>query len=144
MNLDHTELETKAGFAADALVTHSDMLRAFEEFKSANDEREAKRADVLLDEKVARINAALDLQSRRLDELTLKSARPRLGAEAQAARNASAIEHKTAFEAYVRTGESAGLRALETKAMSVSSNPDGGYLVTPEVEQEIGMILNAF
>ena len=31
-------------------------------------------------------------------------------------------------------GESAGLRALEAKAMSVGSNPDGGYLVPPEIE----------
>jgi HK97 family phage major capsid protein len=38
----------------------------------------------------------------------------------------------------VRSGESAGLRALETKAMSVGSNPDGGYLVPSEVETEIG------
>ncbi len=35
-------------------------------------------------------------------------------------------------------GESAGLRALEVKAMSVGSNPDGGYLVPPEIETEIG------
>ncbi len=143
MDIERTELETKAGFAADALVTHSDMLRAFEDFKSANDEREGKRADVLLEEKVARINAALDLQSRRLDEIALKSARPRLGAQAEAARDASAIEHKAAFEAYVRSGESAGLRALEMKAMSAGSNPDGGYLVTPEVETEIGKRLAA-
>jgi HK97 family phage major capsid protein len=38
----------------------------------------------------------------------------------------------------MRSGESAGLRALEVKAMSVGSNPDGGYLVPPEVETEIG------
>ena len=36
-------------------------------------------------------------------------------------------EHKAAFDEYVRRGESGNLRALETKAMSVGSNPDGGY-----------------
>jgi HK97 family phage major capsid protein len=38
----------------------------------------------------------------------------------------------------VRAGESTGLRELETKAMSVGSNPDGGYLVPEEIEREIG------
>ena len=58
------------------------------------------------------------------------------GARRASARAAQrrALEHKAAFEAYVRTGESAGLRALEVKAMSVGSNPDGGYLVPPEIE----------
>ncbi len=40
-------------------------------------------------------------------------------------------------------GESASLRALETKAMSVGSNPDGGYLVPVEIETEIGKRLAA-
>jgi HK97 family phage major capsid protein len=41
----------------------------------------------------------------------------------------------------VRSGEAAGLRALEMKAMSIASNPDGGYLVPPELETEIGQRL---
>jgi HK97 family phage major capsid protein len=142
--MEHSQLETKAGMPAEALVTHAEMLRAFEEFKSANDEREgARRADVLLEEKVARIDAALDQQVRRLDEIVLKSARPQLGAQFDAARTQSQLEHKVAFEAYIRSGESAGLRALEVKAMAVGSNPDGGYLVPTEVEHEIGQRLAA-
>jgi HK97 family phage major capsid protein len=142
--MEHSQLETKAGMPAEALVTHAEMLRAFEEFKSANDEREgARRADVLLEEKVARIDAALDQQVRRLDEIVLKSARPQLGAQFDAARTQSQLEHKAAFEAYIRSGESAGLRALEVKAMAVGSNPDGGYLVPTEVEHEIGQRLAA-
>src|SRR5205809_7966703 len=38
----------------------------------------------------------------------------------------------------MRKGESVGLRALEMKAMSVGSNPDGGYVVPLEMEQAIG------
>lgn len=140
---DH--LETKAGFAADAAVTHAEMLRAFEAFRETNDERlaqiERKRADVLLDEKVARINDVIDSHQRRLDDLTLKGARPALGAGH--AQPHAAREHKAAFESYVRSGESSGLRQLEVKAMSVSSSPDGGYLVPPEVEVEIGRRLTS-
>jgi HK97 family phage major capsid protein len=134
--------ETKAGaLQNDALVTHDEMLRAFEAFKEANDERiaaaERKRADPLLEEKVTRIGATLDAQTRRLDEMALKGARPPLGRERETA-PAAAREHKAAFESYVRAGESTGLRELETKAMSVGSNPDGGYLVPEEIEREIG------
>jgi HK97 family phage major capsid protein len=138
-----TELETKAGIAGDALVTHNELhgelMRAFEAFKAANDERlDAKRGDVLLEEKVARIDAALDAATKKLDAITLKGARPAFGRDAVAAKSAQEIEHKAAFEAYVRAGEAAGLRALESKAMSIGSNPDGGYLVPAEVETEIG------
>ena len=43
----------------------------------------------------------------------------------------------------MRSGEATGLRALERKAMSVGSNPDGGYLVPPEIETQIGQRLTA-
>ena len=49
-----------------------------------------------------------------------------------------ASEHKAAFEAYVRTGESGGLKRLEAKAVSSVTTPDSGYLVPPETEAEIG------
>ncbi len=44
MDIDtHNELETKAGIPFDAVVTHGDMMRAFEAFQEAHDERLAKR-----------------------------------------------------------------------------------------------------
>lgn len=146
MDLDtHDHLETKAGLPPDAAVTHAEMMRAFDAFRDANDERlaqiERKRSDGLLDEKVSRINSVIDAHTRRLDELTLKGARPALGAGI--GQTQSQREHKAAFESYVRSGESGGLRQLEMKAMSVGSNPDGGYLVPPEVETEIGRRLTA-
>ena len=40
MDIDtHNELETKAGIPLDAVVTHGDMMRAFEAFKETNDQR---------------------------------------------------------------------------------------------------------
>lgn len=137
------DLETKAGIPHDAVVTHGDMMRAFEAFKEANDERLDKRdADVILEEKLARIDKAIETQARRLDEITLKAARPAFAAE-RGANGGTALEHKQTFEAYVRTGETANLRALETKAMSAGSNADGGYLVPPEIENAIGQRLTA-
>ena len=131
-------LETKVAFG--------DMMQAFAAFREANDERLAQiearmSADVVTSEKVDRINRAVDEAKARLDELTLKARRPQLSGAEEAA--PVAREHKQAFHAYVRKGESHGLSALEAKAMSVSSGPDGGFLVPPEVETEIGRRLYA-
>ncbi|MEA2907242.1 MAG: hypothetical protein QOI12_4629 [Alphaproteobacteria bacterium] len=144
MEFDSNDLETKAGIPHEAVVTHGEMMRAFEALKQANDENlaalERRSADPLLDEKVERINADL---TRRIDELTLKNARPVFAREGWAAQLPGAREHKMAFDAYLRNGESAGLRALEHKAMSIGSNPDGGYTVPIEIEQAIGERLTA-
>src|SRR4029079_15570856 len=113
-----------------AIVTHGEMMRAFEAFKEVNDARlasiERYNADVLLEEKLVRIDRAIDGHTQRLDEISLKSARPPMGHDGQ--RKASP-EHKAAFDAYIRSGDSANLRALELKALSSGSNLDGGFLV---------------
>ncbi len=132
--------ETKAGIPShDAQDVYEAMMRTFEEFKSENDHRlkaiEQRKGDVLNDEKLARIDAALNGHQQQLDAISLNRARPALEGRRP---DASAREHKSAFDDYVRSGEAAGLRALEMKAMSIASNPDGGYLVPPELETEIG------
>ena len=131
--------EHKSGIAGDDAVTHAEMMRVFEAFKAENDASIAAaargRTDGLSEQKMARIE-------QRLDELTLKSARPALGRD-NAVQSHDAREHKSAFHAYMRNGETAGLRALEVKAMSVGSNPDGGYTVPVEIEKEIGRRLSA-
>ena len=93
-------------------------------------------------EKVERINRALDEQKRVVDQLVLKGRRPPLGGDG-GARRSPAVEHKAAFEAYVRGGSEDGLRRLEQKALSVGVGADGGYLVPDETEREIGRRLAA-
>jgi HK97 family phage major capsid protein len=130
--------EQKAGVPQDAFVTHAEMMRTFEALKEANDQRLTdRRTDPLLEEKVARINEAVATHQRQLDDINLKSARPPLGGSGETP-TYQQREHKSAFDAYVRHGESANLRALEVKAMSVGSGADGGYTVPFEVEKEIG------
>ncbi|MGJ0391993.1 MAG: phage major capsid protein [Methylocystis sp.] len=117
-----------------------DLNRAFSAFKEANDERLAQietrmSADVVTEEKLTRIDQALDETKSRLDRLALDLARPRIGGAAP--EDHSAREHKSAFNLYVRSGEAGGLKALEAKAMSRTSGPDGGYLVPVPAEREI-------
>ncbi|MBB5047821.1 HK97 family phage major capsid protein [Rhodopseudomonas rhenobacensis] len=140
-----TAPEHKAGIAS--REAEHELRATFEDFKSANDERlaelERRHGDVLLEEKVDRINAALDAQQRRLDELALRQARPQLDGRVRPSNDTARREHKSAFEAYVRAGDAAPLRALESKAMSIGSNPDGGYLVPVELEHSISERLAA-
>lgn len=131
---------------------------AFAAFKSANDEMQAEikklgSADTITVEKVEKLNAALDkLQDEaknRADDIEVKVNRLSLGAgsgdnaeEAKAAAQFSAERgeqidlegykaYKSGFVAYMRKGER--LSADERKAMSVGSDPDGGYTVVPDV-----------
>ena len=131
-------LETKS---TDDIATAFDgFMRAFEAFKDANDERlgQLKRrmaADVVTSDKVDRLDRALDAHKRLVDDLALKAQRPHLGGPA--ARSGVALQHKAAFDAYVRKGEAAALRDLEAKALSVGTGTDGGYLVPDEVERAV-------
>jgi HK97 family phage major capsid protein len=134
--------ETKAGYAADAPVTHGELMRAFEAFKAENDEQLTQftkkgTTDVVAQEKLARIEATIDAHARRFDTLAIERARPVLDGERREGRGGTR-EHKAAFLAYVRGGDAGGLRALEAKALSAGSNPDGGYLVPEEIETTIG------
>lgn len=96
----------------------------------------AKSADVVTTEKVDRISEALDRQKRAIDEFVLKRARPALGRDGQ--NGVADLEHKEAFESYMRSGEEQKLRTIETKDMSYGSNVDGGYVVPQTIEAEIG------
>ncbi|WP_246164340.1 phage major capsid protein [Blastochloris sulfoviridis] len=129
-------------------AAHDALNDTFAAYRDANDERLAalerrSSTDVLSEEKVARIDAALERQQAILDELAVKARRPALGTGERAADDAARREHKSAFDAYVRTGETAGLKRLEKKALSAGTGADGGYTVTAEVEREIGRRLAA-
>ena len=131
-----TTLELKSASLDHAV---DDLMRAFEEFKDTNETRltEIERRsspDPLTSEKLDRLGQALDSQRRVIDDLVHKSARPKLGG---AAASPLAREHKAVFEGYVRRGEAGTLRSLEQKALSVGSDPDGGYLVPEETERAI-------
>ena len=124
----------------DVAFAFDDFMRAFEAFKAQNEERIGQiekrlSVDVLSLEKLDRINSAIDEHMAIVDELTLKSARPRLGASTF--RSGAVLQHKAAFDAYVRHGEAQGLHRLEGKALSVGTGADGGYLVPAETEAAV-------
>ncbi len=132
---NHTEL----GEAFD------EFMLAFEEFKRTNDERLAQvekhmSADVITTGKLERIQKAIDEHRHIVDGLALKQSRPPLGGESKVMSSAR-MAHRSAWESYVRKGETANLRVLEEKSLAAGSDPDGGYLVPDETETEIGRLL---
>lgn len=114
-----------------------EMMAAFEAFKGANDLRlgeieKKAAADVLLEEKVARIDQAVASAQARLDRVMSQSRRPVIGGEP--VEPASAPEAKAAWDGYLKTGQSAG---LEVKAGLSGGATSGGYVVPYETERAI-------
>lgn len=136
-------LVPETGGGEDVARSFDEFFRTFETYRSVNDARleeiESRGSgDVLTLEKLDRLDAALDATQRRLDDLTLKARRPQIGRAAdRRPLTSAALDHKAAFEAYVRSGREQALRPLEVKAMSAGSDPDGGYLVPEETESQI-------
>lgn len=145
---NHETLNTAPEIKAapdDVNAAFDTFMEGFEAFKETNDRRLAEMekkqvADALTVEKLGRIDKAMDEQKKLLDRLALKGARPPLGRPGASA--ADALEHKAAFEAYIRRGDETNLRQIEAKAMSNGTGADGGYTVTPELDAEIGRRLS--
>ncbi|MEM8553178.1 MAG: phage major capsid protein, partial [Pseudomonadota bacterium] len=138
MEMETAAPETKA----DLSRAMDDMQRAFEAFKETNDARlaevERKGADVVTVDKLTRIEAALDANQRRMDDMVLKSARPTLSAAPAVAIS----EHKSAFDGYMRGGNEAALHQIEKKALTAGT-ADAGFTVPVEVEAEVMRRLGA-
>ncbi len=144
---DNPVLETKdVRVNPEVANAFSEFMGAFEAFRETNDERlkeiETRMAsDVVTRDKLERVSDALDEHRRRVDDLVLKAARPPIGAGGAASCHVAA-EHKSAFAAYVRGGRETGLKEIEKKALTGSSD-DAGFLVPDAIEREVGMRLAA-
>ncbi len=140
----HIPLETKS-VPDDLNGAFEGFMRTFEAYKENNDDRlhaiEKRSGDVLADEKLARIDRALDDAKRVVDHLALKAQRPQIGSNPL--RSSSDREHKSAFETYMRKGDAAAIMRIEQKALSANSSPDGGYTVPVEIESSINHALRA-
>lgn len=130
------------------------FLQTFEAFKTKNDAElaeikksqkpgNAPGADAVTVEEVKKLNDALTAQQKTIDELRLAAKRPKLPTDSKG-RELTEVEvkHRDAFLDYVRKGDASGYGAAELKTLSVGSNPDGGYTVTPEVEANIDRLLS--
>ena len=135
---------------AEIRATLDKVMTGVAALKSAVDanDREVKKVggeikDVVRKDQIDRINAGIEeLKADFAKELT---ALKRRAVNGEKETPAEIAEYKTAMDSYLRKGgrsaeaalEEAGRKAHEAKAMSVQSDPDGGYTVLPEVERTI-------
>lgn len=81
-----------------------------------------------------------DLEAKRqLDAIEKKVNRPKADGD-KPEETPEQAEHRKAFQRFLRKGDSAGLQELERKAMNSGSDPEGGYLVLPEMDKAIDRI----
>ena len=126
--------ETKQAAASpEARAAMHELMAAFEAFKGANDARLAEiekkaSADMLLEEKVARIDAAVAGAQARLDRVVSEARRPAMEGAVVAA-----PEAKAAWDAYLRGGAVSSL--IETKAGLESGSGSGGLIAPAETER---------
>ena len=122
------------------------LAATFGQFKAANDEALAQKADrgavdALTEAKVARLDGEIERLRDGLDRTRASLNRPARGAapgfRGDFPGDPRVAEHKAAFGAYLRHGDDAGLALIEKKALSVGSDPEAGYLVTPRMSETI-------
>lgn len=123
--------ETKMAKGREVNTATADAMAAFEAYKQTNEARLADiekrgKADPLLDDKLARID-------RRLETLSLKSARADLSGEASPVN----AEHVSAWGRYMRVGDDSGMARLDVKSLNTGSDDQGGYVAPPELDQLI-------
>jgi HK97 family phage major capsid protein len=119
--------------------------KAWNEFQKKNDERlaaiESKGyAPAELVEQVNKLNDVLNKTGADLMAVQKTLARPGFGAEGEKGMTPEKLEHKAAMKDYLRSGKAGDLHELEKKALSSASDPDGGYLVTEEMDTMIDRI----
>jgi HK97 family phage major capsid protein len=121
----------------------AEINKAFSEFKASNDENLKKR-DVVTDEKLDKINASMTDLEAKLKEIAASAAATAVGATGGDSKERKA--YAEAFDKWFRKGDRAvadadlGQMAVQAN-LSSDSAPDGGYVVTPEMDSQIDRVL---
>lgn len=168
--LSHAAFEVKEEKPTDIPSMITAIQKTVEEFKSLNDQRFAEiakkgAADVLTEEQVDRINGDITRLSKELDAMQKAANRPQFGSNTDSdkavksfnmALKSHAVRLNRALPADVTGEDYAAYKSTfrlamqkdksdlsddERKALSVGSDPDGGFLVPPELEQAIDRVV---
>lgn len=92
------------------------------------------------EQKMAEINAKLDSVEEQITSLETamqRKAKEVILQDGKKHYSADVMEHKEAFNQFLRKGHEVSLRDLESKAMSTLSDPDGGYMVAVPMSDRI-------
>lgn len=128
-------------YSSEAREAVIDLQRQFQAFKAGHEQQLAEvkargSADVVTVERVDRLNAAIDALQEKVSRQLLAEKRARRTLET-ASYDPLGDDHAKAFNAFIRKGQEGDLIALERKAMTAGSDPEGGYLVPSELSARI-------
>lgn len=101
---------------------------------------EAKRAgDIGVEtrQRIERIGEQMDRLLVEKKQLETATRRPPHGGNDERVAGPAQLQHKAQFLQFLRKGQDHGLAEIERKALSVGSDPDGGYLVPAEMSERI-------
>lgn len=106
--------------------------------------REKGAADPILVDRVAKLDAGLSDMGKKLDALRLKDRRPETtGADGRKREMTEAeLKHREAALAYIKKGSTDAYEADELKALSAGTDPDGGYMITPDMDRNISRVVS--
>lgn len=119
-----------------------ELGRTIESFKSENDRRlkEVEKkgvSDALLEEKVNKTNDAISAMMEEVKSIQTAMNRNHQEIESKLVKpGEDSKEVKESFAKYLKKGEKS-MNEVERKALSVDSNPDGGFLVRPQLSATI-------
>lgn len=142
-------------FAQEFKTQFETFTKAAKDAQAKNDaaivELQKKGAiDVVTKDELAKYSKQLDEIKESINAELAKLKRPNLNADGTKAETPEQAEYKAAFNEYFRTGKGdkdkgtadhVKMKELEKKAMSVDSDPDGGFTVTPQIESQIDQTL---
>lgn len=123
-----------------------ELQKTFEDFKAEHKKEIAalkkNQADPLQAEKIDKINTEMNLLQKALDETNAALAAARIGGAGGQDVDPNVAEHTQAFDRFFRRGVENGLAELQVKAsLTTQSDPDGGYVVPEDMDNEIDRVL---
>lgn len=80
---------------------------------------------------------ALSKLNEKISSLEVSIKRPQIESKSAISSNSNEVEHKNAFNSYLRKGHDHNLQAFERKSLSSQSDKDGGYLVSRPMSEHI-------
>jgi HK97 family phage major capsid protein len=108
-----------------------DIQKSFHDFKEANDKLILDtKSDILQELKVDKINDHISDLEEKMEKIIASQSAPK---QIESEGNEALSDYKSAFVSYLRNGNSSGLKDLERKSLSVGTDTDGGFLITPEM-----------
>jgi HK97 family phage major capsid protein len=114
--------------ASDPKAMLQALQTAFEDFKAANDEKLKAKADIVIDEKVERINTTISDLQKAVDDANAKIAAAVMGAGTGA--EIKDKEYTESFRAHFRSG------AIQA-SLNKGADAEGGYLAPVEWDRTI-------